>query len=124
MITKEISNVTLATRLYALQQQRELIETQEKAVKDLLLASLKEQGVGFVRLDDGTTFTRSHRESLKVVDEVKAEKWAEDNNCWKLDTTKAFKILRRDLKPLPKFFKRVVGQDYLTVKRKGDKDEE
>ncbi len=123
-MTKEISTVTLATELFAVQEQKALIETREKELKDTLLASLKAQGVGFVRLDNGTSFTRSHRETLKVKDTEKASAWAEKNDCFKIDTTKAFKILRRDLKPLPKFFERVIGEDYLTVKRTGDQDDE
>lgn len=119
---KEVSNVTLATQLLVVQEEKAVIEKREKELKDALLASLKAQGVGFVRLDNGTSFTRSHRETLEIVDEAKAQKWAEDNNCYKIDTTKAWKILRREMK-LPKFFARKIGADYLTVKRAGEKED-
>jgi len=123
-MAKEISNITLATQLFAVQEEKAVIEAREKELKDTLLASLKAQGVGFVRLDNGTSFTRSHRETLKVKDTEKAGVWAEKNDCFKIDTAKAFKILRRDLKPLPKFFERVIGEDYLTVKCSGDAEED
>jgi hypothetical protein len=116
MTKGQLSNVTIATELYAVQEQREIIEAREKELKDALLASLKTQGVSFVRLENGTSFTRSHRETLKVKDEAKAVAWAEKNYCMKIDTAKAMKILRRELK-MPSFFTRAVGEDYLTVKR-------
>lgn len=122
---KKLANVepkTLAASLYTVQEQIAFLKEREDELKDQLVANLKEQGVSFVRLDDGTTFTRSHRETLKAKDENKARAWAEENNCLKIDTTKAMKILRRELK-MPKFFTRVVGDDYLTVKR-GAEDEE
>lgn len=118
----ELTQITLATQLQAVQQQKAVIEAQEKNLKGELLRLLKEQGVGFVRLDDGTSFTRSHRETLKVKDAKKAQEWAEENNCIKIDTTKAMKILRRELK-LPKFFTREIGEDYLSIRRKNESDE-
>lgn len=114
---------TLATQLLAIKEEKADIEQREKEVTDALLSLLQAQGVGFVRLDNGTSFTRFHRETLEIVDEVKAHIWAEKNNCYKIDTTKAWKIMRREMK-LPKFFKRKVGADYLTVKRAGEKDDE
>ena len=114
---------TLATELYEIQQEKAVLEEKEKELKDELLTSLKSQGVSFVRLDNGTSFTRSHRETLETVDEEKAREWAEKNNCLKVDTTKAWRILRREMK-LPKFFKRKIGADYLTIKRVGEQDDE
>jgi hypothetical protein len=119
MAKQDLSNITLATQLFAVQAEKTAIEAREKELKDALLASLTKQGVGFVRLDNGTSFTRSHRETLKVKDEEKARAWAEENYCLKIDTTKAMKILRREMK-MPKFFTRVIGEDYLTVKRPND----
>lgn len=121
MKQQQIQSITIATELHAVQIEKEAIEAREKELKDQLLSSLKAQGVTFVRLEDGTSFTRSHRESLKIKAgaEDKAFKWAADNTCLKVDTTKAMRILRRELK-MPRFFERVKGSDYLTVKRKGD----
>lgn len=124
---KKLSNIepqTLAASLYTVREQIAFLKEQEEELEENLLANLKEQGVKFVRLDDGTTFTRSHRETLKIKAgaEDTAFKWAADNTCLKVDTTKAMKILRRELK-MPKFFTRVIGDDYLTVKR-GAEDEE
>ncbi len=128
MKTKEIEKiesrqVTVATRLEQVLKAKEAIEIEEQLLRDNLMANLKEQGVQFVRLDNGTTFTRSHRETLKVKDEEKATNWAMDNNCMKIDTGKAMKILRRELK-MPRFFTRVVGEDYLTVKYINGKEHE
>lgn len=122
-MAKELSTTTIATELFAVQEQKAVIEAREKELKDTLLASLKAQGVGFVRLDNGTSFTRSHRETLKVKDEEKARKWAEDHNCLKIDNAKAMRILRRELK-LPKFFTRVIGEDYLSVRKKEQQEDE
>jgi len=113
-------DLTVATELHAVQGQIAFLQEREDELKSALLENMKGQGVTFVKLEDGTTYRRSHRESLKVKDEAKAEKWADDNNCWKLDTGKAMKILRRELK-LPRFFDRVKGTEYLTVKH-GDED--
>jgi len=123
MTANQITNATLATQLYVVQQEMAALKEREDELKSTLLTSLKDQGVGFVRLDNGTSFTRSHRETLKVKDEEKARAWAEDNYCLKIDTTKAMKILRREMK-MPKFFTRVIGEDYLTVKRTTESDEE
>lgn len=111
---------TLATELFDVLKEKALIEKREEQLRGALLTSLKEQGVGYVRLDSGTSFTRSHRETLKVVDEEKARAWAEEHYCLKIDTAKAMKILRRELK-MPKFFTRTIGEDYLTIKSKTQK---
>lgn len=120
---KAITTVTMATELFAIIEEKKLLEEREEALRDKLLASLKGQGVGFVRLDNGTSFTRSHRETLKVVDEAAAKNWAETHYCMKIDTAKAMKILRRELE-MPECFERKIGADYLTVKKVGDDTEE
>lgn len=119
MKTKEVSaanQLTAAENLYAVQEQIKFLQEREDELKAELIANLKEQGVSHVRLENGTTFTRSHRETLKVKDEEKAWKWATEHNCLKIDSGKAMTILRRELK-MPKFFTRVIGEDYLTIKK-------
>lgn len=116
--------MTIATELFAVLEEKKAIEEREEALKEQLLKSLRDQGVGFVRLNDGTSFRRSHRETLKVVDESGAKEWAENNYCMKIDTAKAMKILRRDLAPLPEFFTRKIGEDYLTVKKAGESEDD
>ncbi len=123
--TKEIvvaEPKSLAESLYTIQEQMAALKEREDEIKEQLIVVLQKTGVGFIRLDNGISFTRSHRETLETADEEKAREWAEKNNCLKIDTTKAWKILRREMK-LPKFFKRKVGADYLTVKRAGDKED-
>lgn len=107
--------LTLATELHTIQGQIEFLQERESELKNELLANLKSQGVTFLKLENGVTYTRSHRETLKIKDEAAATKWAQEHNCMKIDTGKAMKILRRELK-MPKFFGRIIGDDYLTVK--------
>lgn len=121
---KAINNVTIASELFAILEEKKTLEVREDALRETLLKSLKEQGVGFVRLDNGTSFTRSHKETLKVVDEAAAKEWAENNYCMKIDTSRAMKILRKDLAPLPEFFERKIGVDYLTVKKGGEAEDD
>lgn len=123
MTTQQLEQRTIASELYSVQEEISTLKEKEEELKDTLLTSLKKQGVGFVRLDNGISFTRSHRETLKAKDEEKARAWAEKNNCLKIDTTRAMKILRRELK-MPRFFERVIGTDYLTVKKPGDKQDD
>lgn len=113
---KNVEKQTVAQKLYDVQEQIKTLEELETAYKSELLENLKTQGVSFIKLDNGTTFTRSHRETLKVVDEVAANAWAQEHYCLKLDTTKAMAILRRELS-MPAFFTRVIGEDYLTIKK-------
>jgi len=114
--------LTLASELATIEGQMAFLEDQASELREALLANLQHQGVTFVRLEDGTTYRRSHRDTLKVKDEAKAEAWADEHGCWKLDTGKAMKILRRELK-LPRFFERVKGKEYLTLVR-GTEEEE
>lgn len=120
---KAVSNVTVASELFAVLEEKKVLEKREEALREQLLQSLQEQGVGFVRLDNGTSFTRSHRETLKVLDENAAREWAENNYCVKIDTTKAMKILRREM-AMPACFERKIGADYLTVKKGGEAEDD
>lgn len=112
--------MTLATRLRGIQSAKANLEAQEKEVRDALLGSLKKQGVTSVRLDDGTSFTRSFRASLKVKkgQEKKAEAWAAENYSLKVDTAKALKIFRLTQSNIPKFFEKS-DTEYLTVRKPG-----
>lgn len=113
----KLSPPTLATQLHDVQKQLEVLEEQEKSIKAELIATLKKQGVKSIRLEDGTTYTRSHRESLVIKDDTKALEWAQSYNVMKIDTGKAMQVLRRELK-LPKFFGIKKGEEYLTVSKK------
>lgn len=123
--TKVPVQVTLATELHAIVIEKEALEKREEAIREKLLSNLKAQGVDFVRLENGYSFTRAHRETIKPVfgKEPQATKWAEENNCLKLDTAKASKILKRQFH-LPEFFERVIGAEYLTVKTPKTVDED
>lgn len=112
---------TLATRLHTVQSNIRELKLMEETLKDELMANMKEQGVKTIKLDTGVTFIRAERQTLKVKDEEKAALWADKNNCWKIDTTKAFQILRREIK-LPKFFK-VDTTEYLSIKSSTQSDE-
>ena len=114
---------TLAQELYEIQENMRVLAEYEKDIKSKLLASLVKQKVQSVKLEDGTMYIRSHRQSLKIKDQEKAEKWAEDTGCWKLDTGKILKVIRKDLK-IPPFFKIENGAEYLTIKKPGQPDDE
>lgn len=126
MTTKQLTKIepsTLASELHFLETVIAEEEARAKKMREELLHILQSQHIKSVKLDTGDMYIVSERQTLKVKDQAKAEKWAEDNSCWKLDTTKILKIVRRELK-LPKFFG-IESKQYLTIKRaKGDEEGE
>lgn len=117
------NNLTLAEKLFTLEEQRAFIEQQEDEVRGELLANLQEQGVKFVKLTNGTSYSVEYRTDLKVKKgkEEKAFAWATENNALKVDTTKARQILRRIIK-LPPFFELKKGAEYLKVTHAKDEE--
>lgn len=113
--------ITVATELYAIQEQRLALQEQEEKLRAKLLKNLKAQHVKSVKLEDGTVFTIAERQTLRVTEGDEALLWAEDNYAMKIDTAKALKLLRRSLKKVPKFFK-ITSSEYLTVRRHGQPD--
>ncbi len=77
---------------------QEILKPLKEAEDDLRAAMLKQLQAN--RLDSfrsetsGFTYTRAYRASLEVTDEEKALKWAVKNNCAKVNTTEANKLLR------------------------------
>lgn len=122
LTTSSRGEVTLASRLQATQREIALLQEDEKVLKQELMRNLKQQHVKAVRLDDGSQYIISERQTLKIKDEDKAQKWLDDNYCWKPDTAKALKLLRRSLKKPPAFFS-ISKTEYLVVK-KGTEDVE
>ena len=120
IIKKEDTKLSLATRLHAIEREIEYLETDKKMLRDELLLLLKKQGVKSVKLEDGTLYLRAEKTTLKVKKGVNSEddawKWAMANNAVKIDTNVAWKILRRSLKKMPKFFVKSTSE-YLTIKR-------
>lgn len=114
---------TLATQLYTIQDDIRILREREEFVKNALLKDLKKQHVKSVKLEDGTHFIISLRQTLKIKDEDKARVWAEKNYCVKIDNQKALRILRRSLKRLPGFFS-LKTTEYLTVRRSNENEEE
>lgn len=120
-ITIKTTNLTLASELRAIQEAKEHLAERENIIKAELLTSLKKQGVRQIRLEDGTMYVRSERKRLVIGNEKKAQEWAEEHNCLKIDSTKALEIFRHLDKP--EFFK--VGlTEYLTVRRSKTKDDD
>lgn len=109
--------LTVAEQLYGISEQIAFLEEQEKELKNKLLDSLKAQGVKFLKLNNGVSYSVEHKTMLKVKDERKAFMWAGLNNCLTVDMVKARQILRRELKT-PPFFKVEKGADYLKVTKK------
>ena len=120
----QLSPVTVATELHAIEMQEAAIKVRREQLREALFESLKAQGVKSVKLNDGTMYLRSERHTLKPVSTRKEEawQWAAEHNALKIDTPKAFQILRRELK-LPRFFK-VEKSEYLIVRRPGQLQEE
>lgn len=108
--------LTLAAQLYTVQGQIAFLKEQEDALKESLMELMKSQGVKTLKLEDGTLFMRSERQTLKIKDEEAAKGWLDENYCWKPDTGKALQLVRRSLKKLPKFFS-VSTSEYLTIKK-------
>jgi hypothetical protein len=118
----QLQPTTMASELFAVQQTLAPLVAREKELKESLFLSLKKQKVRSVKLDDGTLYTIAVRGTLEEKDKEKARDWAEKNYCLKLDTTKALKILRRELK-LPRFFA-IKKTEYLVIKRPNETTDE
>jgi hypothetical protein len=116
-MNNQLSPLSVATELHAIELQEAAIKVRKEQLREVLFESLKHQGVKSVRLEDGSMYLRSERHTLKPVSTRKEEawQWAAEHNALKLDTAKAFQILRRELK-LPKFF-RIEKSEYLVVRR-------
>src|SRR3954451_24349918 len=102
---RQLKQGTLANELFAIERnmveiealyKKELwpIEERREGLRKALLENLQQQGVKSVKLDDGTSYTRAQRTTLKVADEEAALVWAAANNSLKVDTTKGWKILK------------------------------
>ena len=113
-LTKTNENLTLAEKLYTLDQQVDFLKEQQEEVRAELLANLHSQGVKFVRLTNGTSYSAEYRTTLKVKNLEKALNWATKNNCLTVDIPKARQILRHEMKT-PSFFKVEKGTEYLKV---------
>lgn len=111
---------SVATLLYKTQREIEPLLKLEKELKETLFKSLKSQKVRSLKLEDGTTYIISERQTLKVKDEDKAWEWAMENPHarLKIDSGAALLVFRKELK-LPKFFSKTVSE-YLTIKRRGE----
>ncbi len=112
-------NLTIANQLQIVQNTLKALEVEEKKLKEVLLESLKKQGVKSVKLENGTQFIRAEKQTLTVKPgfEEEVQLWSEDFNCMKLDTAKALKILRRSLKKPPKWAA-IRETEYLTIRTK------
>ena len=121
-ISVEQKRYTIAQELYDIEHDIELFDARAKLLRAELLENLTSQGVRRIDLQSGDSYVVSKRQTLEVKDVAKAEAWADSNSCWKLDTTKAWKVLRRELK-LPKFFG-VKETEYLTIKRSKEEEVE
>src|SRR5918998_1140240 len=108
-----LSPVTVATELHAIQAEQKRLKEREDELRAALFESLRSQGVASVKLQDGTQYVVAKRHSLEPLLTMKEQawKWALEHNALKLDTSKAFKILRHQL-DTPKFFK-VKTTEYL-----------
>jgi hypothetical protein len=115
----QLSPLSVATELHAIELQEAQIKVRKEQLREVLFESLKHQGVKSVKLEDGTVYLRSERHTLKPVPKYQEQAWAwaAEHNSLKIDTTRAYRILSRELK-LPRCF-RVHKSEYLVVRRPG-----
>lgn len=112
--------MTVAASLFAVQTEMKALKEREDALKDELLGIMKANGIKTVKTEGDVYFMRAERQNLKVKIAylAGAEKWADQNNAWKIDTGAILKLLRRSLKKPPKYFD-ISTSEYLVVKRPG-----
>lgn len=100
MKTKEVTKVepqSLATQLHEIEEGIALDEARAKVLRELLLENLQSQGVKFVRLANGDSYTVAERNNLVIKNQISATKWAMENPeaRMKLDTSKALEIAKQ-----------------------------
>lgn len=112
----EDRKLTIAETLSVVMARIATLEEEEKKLRAELFDNLKRQGVKSVKLEDGTLFVITERQTLKVKDPEKAFAWAMENPQarMKIDTAAALSVFRKELK-MPKFFTKVTTE-YLTIK--------
>lgn len=121
-MAKELKVTTLASQLKATRDRiAELkakhiapLEEAEEALEQELLLELHKTRINTIKVE-GYNFIRAHKTTFKVKDEGLAFEWADKNDCLKVDTTAASKILVREAE-VPNGFERT-DTEYLSVRK-------
>lgn len=127
-MAKQLKITSLAEELREIRKQMAEIKMttidplKEKAdqLSEMLIKELTNQGWKNVKLDTGEVFTKAVRQSLQITDETLALKWGIEHEAIKVDTTKATKIMRRQI-ALPDGFE-MKETEYLSVRSGSDAD--
>ena len=108
--------LTLATELYLLEANADVLDAKIKLIREELLGNLKEQGVRRVDLENGDSYLVYPRNKLVIKDKMAAIKWACENPeaRMKLDTAKAIEVAQTGKLKWAK----VEQEEYLRVSHK------
>lgn len=77
-----------------LKRQMEPFVEAEEALREEMLKELKKMRMTSYKDEVGFSFSRVFRTGVEVVDNQEAMKWASENGCLKIDTTKAQQKMR------------------------------
>jgi DNA repair ATPase RecN len=118
-----------AQQLWEIERQIKEIEEQTKAqtapldeqrakLRGDLLASLKKSRLKSVKVESGEMFVRTVRAKFEITNEERALEWAQENNCVRIDKTRANSILLRTPEVPDGFEQR--DEEHLTIKKNNE----
>lgn len=116
-LVKKEQNSLIEIAQQILEAELELKSYQEtiKKSREFLFQGMKKNRLKSLKMDDGTVFViREGNRKVVIKDQVKAEEYLEEMNCWKIDQTKLLKIFGHDLK-VPAFFAIERGEQTLAI---------
>lgn len=94
------------------------LEEKQKELRAKLLEGMIKTGIKSIKLDSGDVYVRVPSTKFEVKDEVKAYKWGEQNQCLRLDMTKARKLLTRTI-GVPEGFEQIENE-HIAIKRNNE----
>ena len=94
------------------------LEEAKNALRNDLLVALVTSSLKSVKVESGDVFARSTRTTYKITDEAKAFTWASTNNCTRVDTIKANKILLHKIGTPDGFEKNTT--EFISIRKSND----
>lgn len=87
---------TLAAQLWGIEQELERLTEMKDEIRNKLLKSLSTQGVKFIKLENGDSYTVAERNNLVIKNEISATAWAMENpeSRMQLNKTKALEVAK------------------------------
>lgn len=95
------------------------LEERREELRAALLASMQKSRLKTVRVESGDIFVRTVRAKFEITDQAKADSWGRENDCMRLDKTRANSILLR-LPKVPDGFEQR-DEEHLTIKKNNEK---